>query len=197
MNYRAMNRATNRATNWATNRTKGLRIELRTFESSYESSYEPSYESSYKPRLQTELQVCELSFGPLNRPMNRASDRWIKLCLEQAVNWSYCTPGPLYITLLSSFKMQASKPKIYVPVESHCFIFASIGAVALLNVHFGANSGGWNVYLDEVQCTGSETNLTDCLRSSTVSCSSVHSYAGVRCQGLEKLWNDITSLRKV
>ena len=60
-------------------------------------------------------------------------------------------------------------------------------AVAFLNSHFGASSGA--LYLDEVQCTGRETNLTDCPRSSSISCSSVHSYAGVRCQGLE---DDIT-----
>ena len=82
------------------------------------------------------------------------------------------------------FIQDASKPTIYVPVENRRFVFASIGAVALLNSHFGAASGTRTVYLDEVQCTGSETNLTDCPRSSTISCSSVHSYAGVRCQGL-------------
>ena len=60
-------------------------------------------------------------------------------------------------------------------------------AVFFLNSHFAASTGPRTVHLDEVECTGSETNLTDCPRSSTVSCSSVHSYAGVRCQGLEKL----------
>ena len=62
--------------------------------------------------------------------------------------------------------------------------FASTDAVAFRNSHFGASSGIRTVYLDEVECTGSETNLTDCPRSSIVSCSSVQSYAGVRCQGL-------------
>ena len=56
-------------------------------------------------------------------------------------------------------------------------------AVAFLNSHFGASSGIHTVYLDDVQCTGRETNLTDCPRSSSISCSSLHSYAGVRCQG--------------
>ena len=70
-----------------------------------------------------------------------------------------------------------------------------IDAVAFLNSHFGAASGTRTVHLDEVECTGSETNLTDCPQSSTVSCSSVNSYAGVRCQGLRKQpiilqWND-------
>jgi len=76
----------------------------------------------------------------------------------------------------------------------HClYTLNSTDAVAFLNSHFGASSGTRTVYLDEVQCTGSETNLTDCLWSFSVtptdSCSSVRSYAGVRCQGLE---NDIT-----
>ena len=60
-------------------------------------------------------------------------------------------------------------------------------AVAFLNSHFGASSGTRTVYLDEVECSGRESNLTDCPRSSTVSCSSVKSYAGVRCQGLKKM----------
>ena len=65
------------------------------------------------------------------------------------------------------------------------YAFTSTDAVAFQDAHFGASSGTRTVYLDEVQCTGSETNLTDCPRSSTVSCSSAQSYAGVRCQGLE------------
>ena len=65
----------------------------------------------------------------------------------------------------------------------------STDAVAFLNSHFGASSGTRTVYFDEVQCTSEETNLTDCPRSSSISCSSVQSYAGVRCQGLE---DDIT-----
>ena len=60
--------------------------------------------------------------------------------------------------------------------------------MAFLNSHFGASTGLRTVHLDDVDCTGSETNLTDCPKSSTVSCSSVQSYAGVRCQGLE---NDV------
>ena len=70
-----------------------------------------------------------------------------------------------------------------------CFfvVFFATDAVAFLNSHFGASTGPRTVYLDEVQCTGRETNLTDCPHSSTISCSSVHSYAGVRCQGLENI----------
>ena len=55
-------------------------------------------------------------------------------------------------------------------------------AVAFSNAHFGAGTG--TIYLDDVSCTGSETNLIDCSRSSTVICYRGHSEdAGVRCQG--------------
>ena len=61
--------------------------------------------------------------------------------------------------------------------------FISTDAVAFSRAHFGAGTG--TIYLDNVGCTGSETNLIDCTRSSTVSCFSGHSEdAGVRCQGL-------------
>ena len=58
-------------------------------------------------------------------------------------------------------------------------------AVAFSNARFGAGTGA--IYLDDVGCTGSETRLIDCSRSSTVYCYYGHSEdAGVRCQGLEK-----------
>ena len=56
------------------------------------------------------------------------------------------------------------------------------GAVAFSNAHFGAGVGP--IYLDNVHCSGSESNLTDCSRSFTVSCNrGHHKDAGVRCQG--------------
>ena len=62
------------------------------------------------------------------------------------------------------------------------YIFiAPTGAVAFTNAHFGAGVGP--IYLDAVDCTGSESNLTDCFRSFIVSCSSHSEDAGVRCQG--------------
>ena len=70
-------------------------------------------------------------------------------------------------------------------------VFASTDAVAFPYSHFGASSGTRTVYLDQVQCTGRETNLTDCPQSSYISCYSYYSYAGVRCQGVEKCQNDV------
>jgi len=58
-----------------------------------------------------------------------------------------------------------------------------IDAVAFSRAHFGAGTG--TIYLDSVGCTGTEANLIDCSRSSSVTCYSGHSEdAGVRCQGM-------------
>ena len=73
------------------------------------------------------------------------------------------------------------------PLMTILLMFASTDSVAFLNSHFGASSGTRTVYLDDVQCTGRETNLTECPQNPVVNCASVRSYAGVRCQGLEKL----------
>ena len=54
-------------------------------------------------------------------------------------------------------------------------------AVAFTNAHFGAGAGP--IYLDGVDCTGNEDNLTDCPSSAIFSCPSRHREdAGVRCQ---------------
>ena len=56
------------------------------------------------------------------------------------------------------------------------------GAVAFTNAHFGRGTGP--IHLDNVDCSGSESRLTDCLHSSSASCRFGHSEdAGVRCQG--------------
>ena len=70
-------------------------------------------------------------------------------------------------------------------------VFVQADAVAFGSAHFGAGSG--SIHFDDVGCTGSETRLIDCPRSSTVYCGHAHSEdAGVRCQGLEKWCNDVT-----
>jgi len=70
-----------------------------------------------------------------------------------------------------------------VGIKTHHDYFVSTDAVAFGSAHFGAGTG--TIYFDEVGCTGSETNLTDCTRSSSVRCISGHlEDAGVRCQGL-------------
>ena len=53
--------------------------------------------------------------------------------------------------------------------------------MAFTNARFGAGVGP--IYLDNVDCTGSEDNLTDCPSSAIFSCRSGHNEdAGVRCQ---------------
>ena len=56
------------------------------------------------------------------------------------------------------------------------------GAVAFSSAHFGAGTGP--IHLDNVDCTGSESNLIDCQHISNVYCRYGHNEdAGVRCQG--------------
>ena len=56
------------------------------------------------------------------------------------------------------------------------------GAVAFSNALFGAGTGP--IHLDNVDCTGSESNLIDCQHISNVYCRHGHNEdAGVRCQG--------------
>ena len=58
----------------------------------------------------------------------------------------------------------------------------STASVAFSNAHFGAGAGP--IYLANIGCSGSESNLTDCSHNFTVSCNNGHSEdAGVRCQG--------------
>ena len=67
-------------------------------------------------------------------------------------------------------------------------------AVAFVDAHFGVGVG--TIYLDEVDCTGHETKVTDCSRSSSVYCRHDHrDDAGVRCQGLEK-WHNSECMAK-
>ena len=61
----------------------------------------------------------------------------------------------------------------------HDCMFKPTGAVAFTTAQFGVGSDP--VHLDEVGCSGSESNLIDCSRSFSISC--YEGGAGVRCQG--------------
>lgn len=62
-------------------------------------------------------------------------------------------------------------------------IFLSIDAVAYPSAHYGGGTG--SIFMDNVNCAGTESRLDDCTHSSgsAVTCSSGHNEdAGVRCQ---------------
>lgn len=62
-----------------------------------------------------------------------------------------------------------------------------IGATAHSDAHFGASAGPIHLY--DVQCTGSETELTKCSYSNTSSVFCNHDHdAGVQCQGNGFAW---------
>ena len=83
-------------------------------------------------------------------------------------------------TLLKVWAVLLSIKDEYINVYDLQYAFCtSTGAVA---ARFGAGIGP--IYLDDVECNGSESSLTDCSHSFFVSCSSGHREdAGVRCQG--------------
>ena len=64
-----------------------------------------------------------------------------------------------------------------------CNTSLHLDAIDFGSAHFGSGVG--QIYLDNVNCTGRESNLTECPQSSTVTCTNGHSQdAGVRCQGM-------------
>ena len=85
---------------------------------------------------------------------------------------------------LSFLKLLVTDCKAILGMSFIVFIFYNFysGAVAFRNAHFGAGIG--SIHLNNVHCTGSESRLTDCSHSTTVTCTNGHSEdAGVRCQG--------------
>ena len=105
-------------------------------------------------------------------------------CLEQY--WCYCGVSTtrifhwrLKLIKFSDGVLECGICHFHNPDNTY---FISTDAVAFSRAHFGAGIG--TIYLDNVGCTGSETRLIDCSRSSTVTCFGGHSEdAGVRCQG--------------
>ena len=83
-------------------------------------------------------------------------------------NWD----TPLKVSSCDQFNLDTRAKMYFVPTD----------AVAFSGAHF--SSGVGPIHLNNVDCSGSETNLIDCSHSSTVSCNNGHSEdAGVRCQG--------------
>ena len=66
---------------------------------------------------------------------------------------------------------------------NHVIITKSIvtAAIPLRNARFGLGSG--LILLDYLQCTGSESNLLECRRSSATITCNVYGVAGVQCTG--------------
>ena len=88
-------------------------------------------------------------------------------------------PKVLQVALYKFWATSSDSP------DNIAYAFVLTDAVAFGSARFGIGIG--TIFLDNVGCTGSEANLIDCSRSSTVSCYYGHSEdAGVRCQGLKK-----------
>ena len=99
------------------------------------------------------------------------------------------TPGEVLMPLWCAdswdmlFKVRSSVDDVKnLTISYKVITLLHLGAIAFGSAHFGADVGP--IYLDNVNCTGSESNLTDCPHSSTVTCINSHSQdARVRCQG--------------
>ena len=62
--------------------------------------------------------------------------------------------------------------------------FVPTDAVTFSNPHFGADTSAGSIYMENVNCKGSETNLIDCPHSFTVNCTNgTLEEVGVKCQG--------------
>ena len=83
------------------------------------------------------------------------------------------------ISLLSANQLSVIVT-VTVPFHTYECVLCT-DAVVLTTSHFGGGAGP--IYLDGVVCSGRESNLMNCSRSSFVSCHSSRRGAGVRCQG--------------
>ena len=73
--------------------------------------------------------------------------------------------------------------KCYPPLNDHHFIYY-LGAIAHQRATFGQGTGP--IYLDNVQCTGSEASIRNCSLLLTHNC--IHAEdAGVTCLGMTRL----------
>ena len=91
----------------------------------------------------------------------------------------YSTLGKKFCIWLCMYKVNSDGVLVLLVFWYMCEL---ADAVSFRNAHFGRGVGP--IYLDNVDCSGSENNLFNCSNSSVVSCASGHSEdAGVRCQG--------------
>lgn len=58
-------------------------------------------------------------------------------------------------------------------------MFTNLGAIAYSNARFGSSTGP--IYLDDVRCTGFESNLYDCVFDSNTRDCSHQEDASIRC----------------
>ena len=124
---------------------------------------------------------------------NIANEGRVEICVNNA--WGTCVMTPGEVQMLQLFAnswdilLKVRNKSIYnawkKQKQSHiCYstISSTSGALAFCGAHFGTGAGP--IHLDDVACSGSESNLTDCSYSLTVTCTNGHSQdAGVRCQG--------------
>ena len=74
---------------------------------------------------------------------------------------------------------------VYYAQQSQALLqfFSETDAVAFSNAHFGAGTGP--IYLDDVQCTSSASQLLECSSNPILSHNCLHSAdAGVGCEGM-------------
>ena len=67
--------------------------------------------------------------------------------------------------------------------EYYCICFYVIDGIAYSNAHFGSGSGP--IFLDDVRCTSTSSQLLECYSRPILSHNCIHSAdAGVGCEGM-------------